>query len=265
MARRPRSRASRSFLKTLTGILMSIALAVLAALGIKTDWFHGRPSAPPTERWAGAPLASPCHSLKRPAGSGVDDRSGSVRQGLDADAGGPVHRQLSGGGAREIDDPPTPVRSTVVDRHLDRLAVPEIGHLGPGSEGQPRMGGREPVLVKRFAARGLLAVKSRSVPGCLAHLLATRARVGRDTGGQRQDADQHDARETGPTLAGEPSFKAAFVTFVQESTSMDGPEEPRDPFGEAEVHSEPLKQEGMKGTIPFKTMSSSLSMKIANI
>ena len=50
MARRPRSRASRAFPKTLTGILASIALAVLAALGVKTDWFHGKPSAPKTER-----------------------------------------------------------------------------------------------------------------------------------------------------------------------------------------------------------------------
>ena len=50
MARRPRSRTARAFPKTLTGILASIALAVLAALGVKTDWFHGKPSAPPTER-----------------------------------------------------------------------------------------------------------------------------------------------------------------------------------------------------------------------
>jgi len=50
MAQRSRSRTSKAFPKTLTGILASIALAVLAALGIKTDWFHGKPSAPPTER-----------------------------------------------------------------------------------------------------------------------------------------------------------------------------------------------------------------------
>ncbi|MCC8987432.1 MAG: endonuclease [Candidatus Contendobacter sp.] len=49
MAQRSRSRTS-AFPKTLTGILASVALAVLAALGIKTDWFHGKPSAPPTER-----------------------------------------------------------------------------------------------------------------------------------------------------------------------------------------------------------------------
>lgn len=49
MAQRPRSRTSRAFPKTLTGTLAAVALAVLAALGIKTDWFHGKPSAPPTE------------------------------------------------------------------------------------------------------------------------------------------------------------------------------------------------------------------------
>ena len=48
--RSTRSRTSRAFPKTLTGILASIALAVLAALGVKTDWFHGKPSTPKTER-----------------------------------------------------------------------------------------------------------------------------------------------------------------------------------------------------------------------
>jgi deoxyribonuclease-1 len=36
--------------KTLTGIITAIVLAVLAALGVKTDWFHEKPSAPSTER-----------------------------------------------------------------------------------------------------------------------------------------------------------------------------------------------------------------------
>ena len=36
MARRPRARASTRLPKTLTGILASLALAVLAALGVKT-------------------------------------------------------------------------------------------------------------------------------------------------------------------------------------------------------------------------------------
>ena len=48
--RSPRSRTARAFPKTLTGILASLALGVLAALGVKTDWFHGKPSAPSTER-----------------------------------------------------------------------------------------------------------------------------------------------------------------------------------------------------------------------
>jgi deoxyribonuclease-1 len=64
MAPRPRSRASRAFPKTLTGILASIALAVLAALGIKTDWFH-KPSAPPTERPTTAKTALPPGNLPK--------------------------------------------------------------------------------------------------------------------------------------------------------------------------------------------------------
>jgi hypothetical protein len=47
MAQRPRSRV---FPNTLTGLLAAVALAVLAAFGIKTDWFHGKPSAPPIEQ-----------------------------------------------------------------------------------------------------------------------------------------------------------------------------------------------------------------------
>ena len=50
MAKRTARPGTRRLPKTLTGILASIALAVLAALGVKTDWFHGKPSAPPTER-----------------------------------------------------------------------------------------------------------------------------------------------------------------------------------------------------------------------
>jgi len=50
MPPRPRSRASKAFPKTLTGILASVALAVLAAIGIKTDWFHGKTATPPVER-----------------------------------------------------------------------------------------------------------------------------------------------------------------------------------------------------------------------
>lgn len=48
MAPRP-TRAATRLPKTLTGIITAIVLAVLAALGVKTDWFH-KPSAPPTER-----------------------------------------------------------------------------------------------------------------------------------------------------------------------------------------------------------------------
>lgn len=57
MASSPRSRASRTLPKTLTGVLAAVALAVLAALGIKTDWFH-KPT-PPTERHTAARTAPP--------------------------------------------------------------------------------------------------------------------------------------------------------------------------------------------------------------
>lgn len=59
MASSPRSRAARTLPKTLTGVLAAIALAVLAALGIKTDGFHGKPSAPPTERPTTARTTAP--------------------------------------------------------------------------------------------------------------------------------------------------------------------------------------------------------------
>ena len=72
MARRPRSRTARAFPKTLTGILATIALAVLAvlaALGVKTDWFHGKPSAPPTERPTAARTTPPPGELPRTPGT----------------------------------------------------------------------------------------------------------------------------------------------------------------------------------------------------
>lgn len=70
MAKRTtRTSATRSFPKTLTGILASIALAVLAALGIKTDWFHGKPAATPIERPTTARTVSPPGNLPNTPGS----------------------------------------------------------------------------------------------------------------------------------------------------------------------------------------------------
>ena len=64
MAKRPaRSRASTRLPKTLAGVITAIVLAVLAALGVKTDWFHGKPSAPPTERPTAARTAPPPGNL----------------------------------------------------------------------------------------------------------------------------------------------------------------------------------------------------------
>ncbi|MDS4059333.1 MAG: endonuclease [Candidatus Contendobacter sp.] len=67
--RSPRSRTARAFPKTLTGLLASVALAVLAALGVKTDWFHGKPSAPPTERPTAARPAPPPGDLPHTPGT----------------------------------------------------------------------------------------------------------------------------------------------------------------------------------------------------
>ena len=67
--RSPRSRTSRAFPKTLTGILASLALAVLAALGVKTDWFHGKSSAPPMERPTAARTAPPPGNLPNTPGT----------------------------------------------------------------------------------------------------------------------------------------------------------------------------------------------------
>ena len=70
MAQRPtRSRTARAFPKTLTGILASIALAVLAALGIKTDWFHGKPSTLPTQRPTAARTPAPPGNLPNTPGT----------------------------------------------------------------------------------------------------------------------------------------------------------------------------------------------------
>ena len=69
MAKRPaRSRASTRLPKTLAGVITAIVLAVLAALGVKTDWFH-KPSAPPTERPTAGSVAKrsiPCSREHEP-------------------------------------------------------------------------------------------------------------------------------------------------------------------------------------------------------
>ena len=69
MARRPtRSRTARAPArppKTLTGPLASIALAAIAAPSVKTDWLHGKPSAPPTRSPTGARTAPAPGDLPR--------------------------------------------------------------------------------------------------------------------------------------------------------------------------------------------------------
>jgi deoxyribonuclease-1 len=69
MAKRTARPGTRRIPKTLTGILASIALAVLAALGVKTDWFHGKPSAPPTQRPTAARTPAPPGHLPNTPGT----------------------------------------------------------------------------------------------------------------------------------------------------------------------------------------------------
>ena len=214
----------------------------------------------PTRRGNPAPTDAP------PAG---------LRQGLNADAGGAVHRQPSCGGAGEIDGPVSHIRPPVVDRDFDFLAVFEIGHFGLGPQRQTPVGGGELVLIEGRATGGLLPVKSGSVPRRLAHLLAVsrlagddrsfgaRARRVRDAGGQRQHAHQHDVRETGHPRAREPRLEAAFVAFVQESTSIGWAGAiPRSSLGRG-VPPEPLNRESWEDTIPLQAVSSYFSFDLA--
>ena len=108
-----------------------------------------------------------------------------LRQDFNTNGGGAVHGELPRGGTGEIENPAPAVRSAVVDPHLDRLTVPQIGHHGLGPERQTPMGGSEGVRVEGFAARGLLAVKARSVPGRLAFLGGVAGAGFEGNGGER--------------------------------------------------------------------------------
>ncbi len=151
-----------------------------------------------------------------------DRRAGGLRlvQDFNFDAGHAVHRQPLSGGAGEIDDPAPMVRPPVVDSHGDRLTVLEVSDPGLGAEGQPPVGGGEPLRVKAFAARGFLAVKTRSVPGRFAHLGG--ARLERDGGGERQGDWQHEGQEPGEHPTGPARRGMALLAFVHERTSSVG-------------------------------------------
>ena len=144
-----------------------------------------------------------------------------LRQRHDADAGSAVHRQLLRGGAGKIDDPSTMVGPPVVDCHQDRLAVLEVGHPGLGAERQTPVGGGEGLLVEAFAAGGLFAVKTGSVPGRLARLDAARAHC-EGNGGEGKGDRQHDGRNRAKSPAGPAWQHMALVAFVHERTSSVG-------------------------------------------
>jgi hypothetical protein len=123
------------------------------------------------------------------------------------------------------------------------------------------VGSGERMLVKSLTAGSFFAVKSRSVPGCLADLLAvdhfggigrffvTGARLGGKASGQRQGRHQNDRRETGNPRAGNPRLEARFVAFVQESTSTDGRGETRNSAHKADGYPDFLKYHGSKSTM----------------
>ncbi len=69
MARRTTRTATRPKTKTLAGTIAAIVLALLGALGIKTDWFHGKPSTPPTERPTAARTPAPPGHLPNAPGT----------------------------------------------------------------------------------------------------------------------------------------------------------------------------------------------------
>lgn len=111
--------------------------------------------------------------------------------GFNTDAADTTHRQVASGSAGKINDPSTMVGSPVVDLYEDRLAIFEVGHFGPDPERQTPVGSGEGVLVEAFAARGLFAVKTWSIPGRLARLDFARVRF-EGNGGKCKGDRQHD-------------------------------------------------------------------------
>src|SRR5712691_5933228 len=72
---------------------------------------------------------------------------------------------LLGGSLREVELPAWHIRTTVINRDSDRLAGFEIGHFGLRPQRECPMGRSQGVLIERLAARRLLAVETRSIPG----------------------------------------------------------------------------------------------------
>src|SRR6267378_2541695 len=77
---------------------------------------------------------------------------------------------LLGGSLREVKLPALHIRTTVSNRHSDRLAGFEIGHFGLRPQRQRTMGCSQGVLIERLAARRLLALETRPIPGGRADL-----------------------------------------------------------------------------------------------
>ena len=106
-------------------------------------------------------LSGSCGTLlrRRPLGLDLDLRDAFLGEA-----------NLLGGSLREVELPAWHIRPTVINRHLDRLAGFQIGHCGLRPQRQRPMGCSQRVLIERLAARRLLAVEARSIPGGRADL-----------------------------------------------------------------------------------------------
>jgi hypothetical protein len=84
------------------------------------------------------------------------------------------HIKFFGGCAGQIDDATVGIGSTVINPDFNLLVILKVGHFGLGPNRQTRMSGCHVFLVKSLAAGGLLAMKSRSIPGRFTDFLFNR-------------------------------------------------------------------------------------------
>ncbi len=68
------------------------------------------------------------------------------------------HADDARGAAREVDDATGDEGTAVVDRHVDRAAVADVGHAHAGAERQRAMGGRQAIRIEGRARSRALAL-----------------------------------------------------------------------------------------------------------
>src|SRR5215472_9142290 len=114
--------------------------------------------------------------------------------------------------AREVDFTALHIGAVIVDSHLDRAPIVEVGHHYVASQGVERRGGRQVVLVVDLTARSRMAVEARPVPRGKAELRIWRSgsrgyrgdhrwgrgweRSSRGTSGEHQARDAQSKRTT---------------------------------------------------------------------